>query len=75
MKNRSTQINQTRQTKIRISSTERLTFWRKPQENESEVVLACPFCGHDVFWVDVDNTPDVELYEDTQYHPNLDESK
>ena len=66
MKNHSTQINQTRQTRIRISSSEKLTFWRVPPANEKMVVLECPFCGEEVFWVEVEKKPEVEFYEKTQ---------
>ena len=67
MKNHSTQIKQTSRTRIRISSHEKLTFWRASREIESDVVLECPFCGHEVFWVDVERKPDIEFYEETQY--------
>lgn len=66
MKKTAARTYKTRRTRIRISSSEKMTFWRAPQSKKNDVVLECPFCGHEVFWVDVENTPDVELYEEIQ---------
>ncbi|MBS1796538.1 MAG: hypothetical protein JSS81_22080 [Acidobacteria bacterium] len=55
MKNRATQINKKTHTRIRVSSTERLIVWQKPQD-ESNIVLKCPHCGMDVFWLETSLT-------------------
>ena len=73
MKDEAKPTTRKRHRRIRISSSERLTFWRTPQENQSNAVLECPFCGHEVFWVNVESEPDALLYEDIVYRSETNE--
>ena len=64
------QIKKIRHTRITVSSTERLTVWRFPKQNKAEqipetVSLKCPYCGAKAFWFEVEQGPDIELYEET----------
>ncbi len=55
MENRATEIKNKRRTRIRVTTTERLIVWQVPK-GESSLALACPHCGADVFWLEVDQT-------------------
>jgi hypothetical protein len=58
------QAGKTRRTRIRISSSEKLTVWRVPPATDN-LALECPRCGEKVFWIERDEGPDVVTYEET----------